>query len=258
MEINYKNKRVLITGSSRGIGFAIARGFLEEGARVVLSSRNQNDLDNLKDMYGKEHSSDQLLAFSCDFTSSENVNKLKNSILGIWDGLDIVVANVGSGRSLSDPIPNEDNFEKVFSGNFDAAVHTARVFYPLLKEANGNLLFIASVAGMEALGAPVDYSVAKTAVIAFSKNLARKAAVDGIRVNCIAPGNIFFEGGSWDKKIREAPEQIKQLIDTTVPMQRFGQPEEIVDAVLFLCSERASFITGSVLKVDGGQTTGIF
>ncbi|MBT6229489.1 MAG: SDR family oxidoreductase, partial [Candidatus Scalindua sp.] len=122
----------------------------------------------------------------------------------------------------------------------------------------GNLLFIASVAGMEALGAPVDYSVAKTAVIAFSKNLARKAAVDGIRVNCIAPGNIFFEGGSWDKKILEAPEQIKQLIDTTVPMQRFGQPEEIVDAVLFLCSERASFITGSVLKVDGGQTTGIF
>ena len=120
------------------------------------------------------------------------------------------------------------------------------------------MLFIASVAGMEALGAPVDYSVAKTAVIAFSKNLARKAAVDGIRVNCIAPGNIFFEGGSWDKKILEAPEQIKQLIDTTVPMQRFGQPEEIVDAVLFLCSERASFITGSVLKVDGGQTTGIF
>ena len=104
----------------------------------------------------------------------------------------------------------------------------------------------------------IQVTVAKTAIIAFAKNLARKVAADGVRVNCIAPGNIYFEGGSWDEKIQLDSQKIKKLIENTVPMQRFGNAEEFADAVLFISSERASFITGSVLRVDGGQTAGIF
>ncbi len=182
---------------------------------------------------------------------------MKEKIAEHWGELDIVVVNVGSGESVFDVIPDKDNFKKVFSLNFDSAVYTAREFYPLLKSTKGNMIFISSIAGLEVLGAPIDYAVAKTAMISFAKNLARKVAVDGVRVNCIAPGNINFKGGSWDEKLQLDPHRINQLIIDTVPMQRFGKPDEIADAVLFLSSEKASFITGTVLRVDGGQTVGM-
>lgn len=108
------------------------------------------------------------------------------------------------------------------------------------------------------MGAPVDYSVAKSAVMAFAKNLARKAAVDEVRVNCIAPGNIYFKGGSWDEKRKADPNGVKESIERFVPMRRFGRPEEIAAAVLFLVSECSSFTTGACLIVDGGQTASIF
>ena len=258
MQLRLKNKKVLVTGSSRGMGLAIAKGFLYEAAKVVLSSRNQNELDHCKEKLLKDNSSSQILAISCDFTQVKEVQKIKETIVKQWGGLDIVVVNVGSGKSVLDPIPSAENFEHVFSLNFDSAIYTVREFYPLLKSSRGNLIFISSIAGLEAIGAPVDYAVAKTAIIAFAKNLARKVAADGVRVNCIAPGNIYFEGGSWDEKIQLDSQKIKKLIENTVPMQRFGNAEEFADAVLFISSERASFITGSVLRVDGGQTAGIF
>jgi 3-oxoacyl-[acyl-carrier protein] reductase len=109
---------------------------------------------------------------------------------------------------------------------------------------------------MEAFGAPTDYSTAKTAIIALAKNMARKLASD-LRVNVIAPGNVFFEGGSWDEKIQQDKKRVDEIIKSTVPMNRFATPQEIADAVIFLCSDRASFITGATLVVDGGQTVGV-
>ena len=123
----------------------------------------------------------------------------------------------------------------------------------MLKKSKGCLLFISSIAGMEAFGAPTDYSTAKTALIALSKNIARKVA-PAVRVNVIVPGNVFFEGGSLDEKIKKDKKRIDKIIKNTVPMNRFGTPEEIANAAVFLCSDRAKFITGTTLIVDGGQT----
>ena len=109
-----------------------------------------------------------------------------------------MVANVGDGRSVSDPIPDTDQWEKTWAVNFESALLTSRTFLPLMKKSNGCLLIISSITGVEALGAPVDYSTAKGALIAFTKNLSRKVAPD-VRVNVIAPGNVFFTGGSWMK-----------------------------------------------------------
>lgn len=258
MELNLSGKRVLVSGSSRGIGLSIAQGFLREGAHVALTSRSQNDLNQLQMKLGQKFPPGSIATFSCDFTDTKTIQRLKGRIESIWHGLDVLVCNVGSGKSSSEPLSLPDDFKRIFQTNFDSAVDTTREFYPLLKSSQGNILFIASIAGMEATGAPTDYSVAKSALISFSKNLARKLAADGIRVNCIAPGNVYFSGGRWEEKMKAEPEKIQQFIETAVPLGRFGKPEEIAAAVLFLVSELSSFTTGACLVIDGGQTATFF
>lgn len=257
MELGLKDKRVLITGSSKGIGLSIGEGFLNEGAKVVLTSRRLPAVKEVQSRLCDRFPSENILVFECDFTDPVEIENLREHIIQMWGGLDILVANVGSGKSASDTVPPKEHFDSVFRQNFDVAVNAVREILPLIKESKGNILFISSIAGIEAFGVPVDYSVAKTAVLSFSKNIARKLARDEVRVNCIAPGNVYFAGGSWDEKIKADPEKIRTLIESTVPMNRFGTPKEIADAVLFICSERASFITGVCLVVDGGQTVGI-
>ena len=158
---------------------------------------------------------------------------------------------------LPDSLPDSEQWEKTWGNNFESALQTARTFLPLLRESKGVLLFISSITAMEAFGAPVDYSTAKTAVVALSKNMARKLGKE-VRVNVLAPGNVYFKGGSWDEKLIKDKVKVEKLIKNTVPMNRFGTPEEVADAALFICSERAKFITGAVLKIDGGQTVGVF
>lgn len=258
MDLGLTGKRVLVTGSSRGIGKAIGMAFLREGASVVFTGRNKNGLERLEEELARCSHADRYLLVPCDFRDTDSLQSLADEVATRWSGVDVVVANVGSGRSIPDPIPPRENFDAVFTLNFGTAVAAARLFLSSLIESHGNLIFISSIAGMSAFGAPVDYSVAKASVIAFSKNLARKVARQGVRVNCIAPGNVLFPGGTWEEKLREEPDRIGRLIESTVPMNRFGTPDEIADACLFLASDRAGFITGALLTVDGGQTTTLF
>ena len=248
---------MLVTGSSRGIGLAIATAFLNEGARVVLTSRDQAALDRLKERLARDFSAYSMLALACDFTDSETIIDLHDRIVAAWNGLDILVVNVGSGRSVADLIPPVSHFRRIVQLNFDSAVDTAREFYPLIQKTRGNILFITSIAGLEAFGAPVDYAAAKSALNAFAKNLARKVGGDGVRVNCIAPGNIYFEGGSWAEKIEADPERVQKMLETAVPLRRFGRPEEIAAAAVFLASECSAFTTGACLIIDGGQTVSV-
>lgn len=258
MDLGLKGKKVLVTGASRGIGLAIARGFLQEGALVAITARNSEGLETARKKLEQTYSAEYILSSCCDFFLQKDIDCLKNRIMDEWGGVDIVVANAGSGRSVPDVLSSREQFDLIFNQNFTVAVNVAREFLPILEVSHGSILFIASIAGMEAFGAPVDYSVAKSAVLSLSKNIARKVAHKGVRVNCIAPGNILFEGGSWDEKVKADPEKIGRLIEATVPMKRFGTPEEIADAAIFICSERSSFITGAVLCVDGGQTVSLF
>lgn len=257
MKLGLNGKRVLITGASRGIGAAIAGHFLEEQAQVIIVSRGSEQLYQTESELQNRHEKESISALKCDCTDTVALSALKQSIGERWQGVDIVIANIGDGRSIPDPLPDAEQWQGTWNTNFESALLTARTFLPMLQDSKGCLLLISSIAGLEAIGAPVDYSTAKAALFALAKNMSRKLAPD-VRVNVIAPGNIFFPGGSWDEKIQQDAERVTTIIDSTVPMKRFGTVEEIADAALFLCSDRASFITGSVLTVDGGQTVGVY
>jgi 3-oxoacyl-[acyl-carrier protein] reductase len=253
MDLELTNKKVLITGASRGIGLAIAKSFLREKAKTCLVSRGSEALFENEQELQKNYGVKNIFSSRCDCTKIKELDALKEEVESRWDNLDIVVVNVGDGRSTSDSLPGDDDWKRTWDNNFESALLTARTFLPMLEKSQGVLLFISSIAGMEAFGAPTDYSTAKTAIIALAKNMARKLAPI-VRVNVIAPGNVYFKGGSWDEKIRKDKNRVDEIIKATVPMNRFASPEEIADAAVFLCSERAKFITGSTLTVDGGQT----
>lgn len=256
MDLKLSNKRVLITGSSRGIGKEIAAGFLKEGAKVFLISRNLNDLINAKRDLSNTYSSNMVEYCVCDCNSIDSLCELGRKIEFVWGGIDILIVNVGDGnRKGDDFMPTPEDWQSFFDGNFTVALNTIRQFLPSLIATKGSIIFISSIAGLEVISAPIAYSAAKASIIAMSKNLARQFG-DSIRVNVVAPGNIYFEGGSWDKKKKNNPDKISQILRDTVPMKRFGVPNEISDAVVFLSSERASFITGATLVIDGGQTLG--
>ena len=252
MDLDLKEKIFLVTGGSRGIGRAIAKGLLQEGGKVAIIARNQKGVNLAVSDLAQQFGSEQILGLVGDCADVNSLFEHISELEKAWGGLDGVVANVGDGRSVPDPVPDAEQWSQVWQTNFETALTTTRTCLPMLQACQGSLLFISSITGLSALGAPVDYSVAKTAVIAFAQNLARKVAPK-VRVNVIAPGNVFFSGGSWDEKVKAQPETVESMLRSQVPLQRFGTPEEIADAAVYLCSSRASFITGSVLRVDGGQ-----
>lgn len=256
MDLGLKDKRVLVAGASRGIGLAVAEGFLREGARVALLARSPGPLDEVLRCLGAEYGPERVLAFPADCAEAVAWPPILAHIGSAWGGLDVAIANVGDGRGPQDALPDGTRFAAAWGSNFSAAEETARATLPLLEASGGCLLFVSSIAGLEYIGAPTDYSVAKTALVALTKQMARRLA-PRVRVNCLAPGNVYFPGGSWDAKIQADPQRVEALVQATVPMKRFGTPDEMADAILFLCSERAAFITGSCLVVDGGQTVGL-
>jgi len=255
MDLELKCKRVLVAGSSRGIGRAIAEKFLQEGAHVVIAARGEKALQAAEKSLSTSSKNKNLFSYTCDFASEESTSELRDLIIGKLGGLDIVIANVGSGKSVMDPLPDNSVWQETWQNNFVPAMTTARIFLPALLTSRGCILFISSIAGIEATGAPVDYSTAKSAVISLAKNMSKKVG-NKVRVNVVAPGNVMFNGGDWAEKMVRERQKVSKFIALSVPMQRFGTPEEIANAVVFLSSDRASFITGTVLVVDGGQTAG--
>ncbi|MDA2932779.1 SDR family oxidoreductase, partial [Acidobacteria bacterium AH-259-D05] len=183
------------------------------------------------------------------------IRRAIDETLATSDGIDAVVANVGRGTLRSGWDLSLEDWHLALNTNLLGGMALVNAVLPhLISRGGGTLTFVSSIAGCEAINAPVTYSAAKSAVQSAAKSLSRLVGSDGVRVNAVAPGNVLFTGSSWQHNLEERPEFVKQYIESEVPLRRFGRPEEIADAVVFLASERASFITGACLLVDGGQT----
>jgi 3-oxoacyl-[acyl-carrier protein] reductase len=261
MNLEFHNKKVLVTGSSRGIGWGVAKAFLSKGARVCVSSRHCRDHDFTTSLKAGGFSwgevSSRFLACDCDFTDPASVIALRDTLQEEWGGIDILICNVGSGRGSKEALPSWHEFQASFLVNFASAYHPIEHFMDQLIAVKGNIILIGSIAGLESIGAPTAYSVSKAALTAFCREIARKFGASGVRVNMIAPGNIFHEGGTWDQKLRENETQTRQMLNEKVPLQKFGNPEDIAAAATLLASDKSSFTTGAIWVIDGGQTVGL-
>lgn len=257
MNLGLKGKVIFVAGSSRGIGRATAEAFLREGCRVVVSGRERGSLEEtflqLQTAYGSE-----VLSYCGDLEQSQHIVRALEQTMARWGQLDGVIANIGSGTDVTGWEVPEADWEKTLGSNLWGGERLVRLAVPfLMKSGSGSVILLASIAGLEDLGAPVSYTVAKSAVITVGKCLARRLGSHNIRVNIVAPGNVIFPGGRWAAKLDADAEGITRYIQQEVPLRRFGKPEEIADVVVFLCSDRARFVTGSCVVVDGGQTRAV-
>jgi 3-oxoacyl-[acyl-carrier protein] reductase len=252
VDLNLRNKVVFIAGSTRGIGFSIAQAFLAEGAKVIISGRSSSSIDSAR----KALSGNKNCHFFCgDMTSTGDITKALDETIKLFNCIDVAVANVGGGDLPGDLSIRPDDWQRGFNLNFFGSFNFAIASVPHLSKTKGNLVFISSIAGVEAIPAPVPYSAAKAAIHSAAKAMAKSLGPHHVRVNVVAPGNIRFPGGNWDEKMQgERQKFFEQYIKREVPMNRFGTPLEIANAVVFLSSSAASFVTGASLVVDGGQT----
>ncbi len=246
----FEGKTALISGASRGIGEAVARGLARRGARVILTSRKIDSVREVADSISSEGGSATALA--CHVGHFEEIERLFEKISTDFGKLDILInngaANPWFGPAIEAP---EWAFDKTFSVNvkgwFQMSQHAARI---MLSQGAGNIVNIASIAGMSPIPQQLIYSMTKAAVIAMTKGLARELGPQGIRVNAVAPGVV-------ETKFAEAltsSEFIQRLIREQTPLRRWAQPEEIVGSVLYLASDLSSYTTGSILVCDGGMT----
>lgn len=255
MDLELAETVAFVAGSSRGIGKAVASAFLSEGARVVVTGRDAVALDATVAELVRDFTNARVIGFAGDMTDSRQIGDALDRIYGRWGRLDSLVACVGDGAGTQGWLVEEAEWATSLETNFSGPVRLVEACLPgMTKARSGSITLISSIVGVESVAAPMPYSAAKSALQSFGKNLARTVGTAGVRVNCVAPGNVFVAGGSWDRKMAADPDRWNDYVRTEVPLGRFARPEEIADVVVFLASGRASFVTGACVVVDGGQT----
>jgi 3-oxoacyl-[acyl-carrier protein] reductase len=249
MQLELSGKTALVTGSSKGIGRAIAEALQAEGCRVAINGRNPADLAvAAAELPGA-------IAIAGDVTRSEEARRVIAESVRALGNLDILVCNVGSGRSVPPGEETPDEWQRVFALNLWSTTNTVEAAREALAASKGTIVCVSSICGLEVIpGAPVTYSAAKAALHAYVRGIARPLGKQDIRINAVAPGNILFDGSVWSRKSAENPQAVQAMLDNEVALGRLGAPGDVASLVVYLVSPGAGFATGGIWTLDGGQT----
>ncbi|MGN8912894.1 elongation factor P 5-aminopentanone reductase [Anaerofustis butyriciformans] len=237
------NKTVVISGASGGIGIAISKVFYNEGYNIVLLyNRNKKVLEDEFSLNDK-----RVLMLKGDLSKESDVLKIKEEVYSSFNSVDIIVNNAGISLVKFFDETTCEEWDNVFDVNVKSAFMLTKAFLPdMINKKSGNIINISSMWGISGASMEVCYSASKAALIGMSKALAKEVGPSGINVNVVAPGVIDTKMNNHLSK-----EDMESLIEET-PINRIGTPEDVANAVLFLCDKKASFITGEVISVDGG------
>lgn len=249
MSAMFEGKVSIVTGSGRGIGRAIALAFAREGADVTVNvSRNMDQANKV--VREIEEMGRRAIAIKADVSKKEDAVALVRATIDAFGKVDILVNNAGVARPALLHEMTEEEWDRVIEVDLKGVFNCIQAVVPyMMKQRYGKIINISSTAGVLGFTGNANYAAAKAGCEALTKTAAKELAKYGIYVNCVAPGLIETE---MSKAIRENPKLKEKYLSWTL-LRRFGKPEEVAAAVLFLASDKASYITGQTLYVDGGQ-----
>ena len=255
MDLGLHDKVAIVTGSSRGLGLAAARALAAEGCRVTLCGRTETTLRAAADELGTiSGGPGRVVAVAADVSTPEGARAVVDGATSAFGGVDILVNNVGVARGAGLLDTTDAEWQDAIDQTLMPAVRMSRLAVPSMQQrGGGSIVIIASIFGREA-GGRMAYNAVKAAEISLAKSLALQLAASNIRVNSVSPGSILFEGGSWWKRQRDDPAAIADFVTRELPFGRFGRANEVGDVVAFLASDRASWISGTSVVVDGCQS----
>lgn len=262
MDFQLENKRALITGSTKGIGFASALGLAREGAHVIINGRTRGSVDDAIARLRKEVPAAQVSGFAGDLSQADEVDSLAQT----YPDIDILVNNLG----IFDPKPFEDipdeDWLRFFDVNVMSGIRLSRAYLPGMKERNwGRIVFISSESAIQIPVEMIHYGMTKTAQLAISRGLAEACVGTGVTVNSVLPGPTQSEGVvdflgklSGGKPLAESEKEFFEHVRPSSLIKRFATPEEVASLVVYVCSGVASATTGAALRVDGGVVRSAF
>jgi NAD(P)-dependent dehydrogenase (short-subunit alcohol dehydrogenase family) len=248
-------KVAVITGSSRGIGRAIAEAMAEQGAKVVISSRKKEACREVADAINDKHGEERAIVVPASISSKEQLQRLVDESRARLGKIDILVCNAASNPYYG-PMGgiSDDQFRKILENNVIANHWLIQMVAPeMIERREGSIIIVSSIGGLKASAVIGAYNISKAADFQLARNLAAEFGPSQVRVNCIAPGLIRTD---FARALWEDPATLKAVTAHT-PLQRIGEPEEIAGAAVFLASPASTYVTGQAIVVDGGSTTGV-